>query len=172
MSGILLSKPFFQFLYSFNIFHNYVSLIFVIYHRKFINVKFYAALMSGVVSGIPLESPLPRASIDPVLADLYFLFRHNILATLCGYTWSNNTDADYSVLSFPKYYKQVHCPQSPVSTLRPTVSLVRKALPVSSVPQTEKMLLRTPDDLVLHGLSEDIYIIFKMLSHIYSFFLV
>ena len=30
--------------------------------------------MSGVVSGIPLEAPLPRASAGPVLPDLYFLF--------------------------------------------------------------------------------------------------
>ena len=30
--------------------------------------------MSGVVSGIPREAPLPRASADPVLPDLYFFF--------------------------------------------------------------------------------------------------
>ena len=30
--------------------------------------------MSGVVSGIPREAPLPRASADLVLPDLYFLF--------------------------------------------------------------------------------------------------
>ena len=36
--------------------------------------------MSGVVSDIPREVPLPRASADPVLPDLYFLFRHNTSA--------------------------------------------------------------------------------------------
>ena len=36
--------------------------------------------MSGVVSDIPREVPLPRASADLVLPDLYFLFRHNTSA--------------------------------------------------------------------------------------------
>ena len=43
-------------------------------------LKFNAAFMSGVVSGIPREAPLPRASADLVLPDLYFLFRHNTSA--------------------------------------------------------------------------------------------
>ena len=38
--------------------------------------------MSGVVFGIPLGAPLPRASAGPVLPDLYFLFRHNNLGSV------------------------------------------------------------------------------------------
>ena len=38
------------------------------------------AFMSGVLSDFPREAPLPRASADLVLPDLYFLFCHNTLA--------------------------------------------------------------------------------------------
>ena len=62
--------------------------------------------MSGVVSGIPREAPLPRASAGLVLPDLYFLFRHNTSAVLWGYTWSSSMGADCSALLFLKYCKQ------------------------------------------------------------------
>lgn len=48
-------------------------------------VKFNAAFMSGAVSGIPLEAPLPRASDGPVLPDLYFLFYRTASVALSGY---------------------------------------------------------------------------------------
>jgi hypothetical protein len=38
--------------------------------------------MSGVVSCIPLEVLLTKASDHPVWQDLYFLFRHRALAAL------------------------------------------------------------------------------------------
>ena len=58
--------------------------------------------MSGVVFGILLEASLPRASADPVLSDLYFLFRHlvitkrkdgNIMEQGCDETDKGNCNA-------------------------------------------------------------------------------
>ena len=64
--------------------------------------------MSGVVSCILPEDFLTMALSNPALQDLYFLFRHSVLATLWVYIWSSNTDEDYSALQFQKYYKPVH----------------------------------------------------------------
>ena len=66
--------------------------------------KFNAAFMSGVVSDIPREVPLPRASADLVLPGLYFLFvtSRSVKDMPEVVVWA----PDCSTLLFLKYCKQ------------------------------------------------------------------